>query len=115
MRFNIRDLLWATVVVGLALGWRLNASTLRAEKVAAEKETARNRKLLIAENQAHLELSGNYLYLRTERDRNHKEIKSLHEELQREQAERARDRSPSPIIRFEIKGASPSPPDKIRP
>ena len=48
-RFSIRDVLWLTVVVGIALGWWIERSRLRAERDEFERKA--------------LELEGNFISL----------------------------------------------------
>ena len=39
-RFTIRDLLWLTIVVGMALAWYADGMKVRAEKRRAEQDAA---------------------------------------------------------------------------
>ena len=60
LRFGIRDLLWAMVVVGLAFGWSLDHNELRrklgrATYTSGDREMHRLQLKLAQEAQAHLE------------------------------------------------------------
>jgi hypothetical protein len=46
MRFSIRDLLWATLVVAMGLGWWLSYQAIDAERFEAVQQTLRHRAVL---------------------------------------------------------------------
>ena len=57
-RFSIRDVLWLTVVVGLAVGWRVDYSNQRKENHALRAELEQTKiqkafKLLLAAKRLH--------------------------------------------------------------
>jgi hypothetical protein len=46
MRFSIRDLLWATLVVAMGLGWWVDRTSINERRVAAHAQTIKFREAL---------------------------------------------------------------------
>jgi hypothetical protein len=46
MRFSIRDLLWATLVVATGLGWWVSYRDVKAKQIDAVQQTGRHRAAL---------------------------------------------------------------------
>lgn len=76
MRFTIRDILWFTVVIALGVTCCLE----RHKRLAAQKDAARDRLLLFAENKVTKSLSGELLPLK----RLHKSLTESYEKLYRD-------------------------------
>ena len=47
MRFSIRDLLWATVVVAMGLAWWVSCESIDARRAEAVEQTHRHRAALV--------------------------------------------------------------------